>query len=47
MAVSKENEELQDYVNMYLAMSPRLTINDIHKRYDQYYGGEAQDEENE
>ena len=47
VAVSKENEELQDYVNMYLAMSPRLTINDIHKRYDQYYSGEAQDEENE
>lgn len=47
VAVSKENEELQDYVNMYLAMSPKLTINDIHKRYDQYYSGEAQDEENE
>lgn len=47
VAVSKENEELQDYVNLYLAMSQRVTIDDIHKRYDQYYGGEAQDEENE
>lgn len=47
VAVSKENEELQDYVNLYLAMSPKVTIDDIHKRYDQYYSGEAQDEENE
>lgn len=44
VAVSKENEELQDYVNLYLAMSQKVTIDDIHKRYDQYYGGEAQDE---
>lgn len=44
VAVSKENEELQDYVNLYLAMSQKVTIDDIHKRYDQYYGGEAGDE---
>ena len=44
VAVSKENEEFQDYVNLYLAMSQKVTIDDIHKRYDQYYGGEAQDE---
>ena len=47
VAVAKENEELQDYVNLYLAMSPKVTIDDIHKRYDQYYSGGAQDEENE
>lgn len=46
VAVSKENEELQDYVNLYLAMSQRVTIDDIHERYDRYFGGEAQDEEN-
>ena len=44
VAVSKENEELQDYVNLYLAMSQKVTIDDIHQRYDQYYSGEAQDE---
>ena len=29
-----------------LGHSP-LTIDDIHKRYDEYYSGETQDEENE
>ena len=40
VAVSKENQELQDYINLYLEMSRKITIDDIHDRYDQYYGSE-------
>ena len=43
VAVAKENQELQDYINLYLEMSRKITIDDIHDRYDQYYGsGEVQ-----
>lgn len=38
IAVPKGNQELLDYVNLYLDMNQKITIEQIHNRYEEYYG---------
>lgn len=45
IGVSRDKGQLLDYVNLYLALTPKITVADVQERYRAYYGQKEVDRE--